>query len=172
MMRALSSLMARTAAALALVGGLLAGVAVANEGGAVDHAPINLGDKASLQRGARTFANYCQSCHSAQYLRYSKLTDLGLSEDDIKGNLMFASTKIGDTMTVALDRTEAKQWFGVVPPDLSVEARVRGADWLYPTCAGFTRTRRDRPAGTTSPTRMWACRMCCTNCRECRSWKR
>ncbi len=141
-----SLLIARGLAALALVSGLLAAPAFANEGGAVDHAPINMGDKASLQRGARTFANYCQNCHSAQYLRYSKLTEIGLSEDEIKSNLMFASEKIGDTMTVALDKAEAKQWFGVVPPDLSVEARVRGADWLYTYLRTFYKDP-SRPTG-------------------------
>ena len=141
-----SSLIARGLAALSLVAGLAATPAFANEGGAVDHAPINMGDKASLQRGARAFANYCQNCHSAQYLRYSKLTDIGLSEDEIKTNLMFASEKIGDTMTVAMEKADAKTWFGALPPDLSVEARVRGADWLYTYLRTFYKDA-SRPTG-------------------------
>lgn len=112
----------------------------------LEHAPIIEGDKASLQRGARAFANYCQNCHSAQYLRYSRLTDIGLSEEEIKANLMFSSEKIGDTMTVAMDKADAKAWFGNPPPDLSVEARVRGADWLYSYLKGFYKDPT-RPTG-------------------------
>ena len=146
MMTSFLQQIARLVAGAGLVAGLWVSGAQANEGVAVDHAPLNLGDKASLQRGARTFANYCQNCHSAQYLRYSKLTDIGLSEEDIKGNLMFTTEKIGDPMIVALDRADAKQWFGVVPPDLSVEARVRGADWLYTYLRGFYKDP-SRPTG-------------------------
>ena len=120
--------------------------AMANEGPPVDHAPINQGDKASLQRGARTFANYCLNCHAASYMRYSRLTYIGLTEDEIKANLMFATEKVGETMTVALDRGDAKTWFGVIPPDLSVEARVRGADWLYTYLRGFYKDPT-RPTG-------------------------
>jgi ubiquinol-cytochrome c reductase cytochrome c1 subunit len=125
------------AAALLLAAGLAGLPAQANEGGPVDHANINPGDQASLQRGARNFVNYCLNCHSAAYMRYSRLTDLGLTEDEIKQNLIFTGQKVGDTMTVALDRNDAKAWFGVQPPDLSVEARVRGADWLYTYLRGF-----------------------------------
>ena len=84
--------------------------------------------EASLQRGARNFVNYCLNCHSAQYMRYSRLTDLGLTEAQIKDNLMFATDKTGDTMTVAMTPTEAKAFLGAVPPDLTAEARVRGKD--------------------------------------------
>jgi len=120
--------------------------AMAHEELVLDHAPIVEGDKASLQRGAKAFANYCQNCHSAQYLRYSRLTDIGLSEEEIKSNLMFSSEKIGDTMTVALEKADAKAWFGNPPPDLSVEARVRGADWLYSYLRGFYKDS-SRPTG-------------------------
>lgn len=130
---------------LALLAGL-ADVAGANEGPPVDRAPINMGDKASLQRGARAFANYCQNCHAASYFRYSKLTEIGLSEEEIKANLMFASDKIGETMTVAMEKADAKTWFGVVPPDLSVEARVRGADWIYTYLRTFYKDDK-RPTG-------------------------
>src|SRR5215471_12197956 len=97
----------------------------------MEETPINRLDSESLQRGARTFVNYCLNCHSARYMRYNRLTDLGLTENQIRGNLMFATNKIGETMTVAMMPADAKAWFGVVPPDLTVEARVRGADWLY-----------------------------------------
>jgi ubiquinol-cytochrome c reductase cytochrome c1 subunit len=94
-------------------------------------APVNRLDEASLQRGARNFVNYCLTCHSAKYMRYNRLTDIGLTEAQIKDNLMFAGDRIGDTMTVAMPPANAKTWFGREPPDLSVEARVRGSDWLY-----------------------------------------
>jgi len=102
-------------------------------------APIHRLDDESLQRGARTFVNYCLTCHTAKYMRYQRLTDLGLSEQDIKGNLILTGAKIGDTMTVAMPAADAKAWFGAAPPDLSVEARVRGADWLYNYLTGFYR---------------------------------
>jgi len=95
--------------------------------------------EASLQRGARNFVNYCLNCHSAQYMRYSRLTDLGLTEAQIKDNLMFATDKIGNTMTVAMNPAEAKGLLGTVPPDLTAEARVRGKDWLYSYLLAFYR---------------------------------
>jgi ubiquinol-cytochrome c reductase cytochrome c1 subunit len=94
---------------------------------------------ASLQRGARDFANYCLNCHGAQFMRYNRLTDLGLTEEQIKDNLMFATDKIGGAMTVAMSRTDASAWLGAAPPDLSVEARVRGRDWLYSYLLAFYR---------------------------------
>src|SRR5436309_14621813 len=94
-------------------------------------APVNRLDDESLQRGARNFVNYCLNCHSARYMRYNRLQDLGLSEQQIKDNLMFATDKVGDTMTSAMKPEDARRWFGATPPDLSVEARVRGTDWLY-----------------------------------------
>src|SRR5437762_5393064 len=103
----------------------------AESGLRLEPAPAKRLDVESLQRGARNFVNYCLNCHSAKYMRYERLTDLGLSEAQVKDNLMFASDKIGSTMTVAMSPAEAKAWFGTVPPDLSVEARVRGVDWLY-----------------------------------------
>jgi len=98
---------------------------------ALDPAPIDTRDVISIQRGARTFVNYCLNCHSASFMRFNRLKELGLHDQEIIDNLMFAKGKIGDTMTVALRRPDAKQWFGVAPPDLSVVARSRGADWLY-----------------------------------------
>ena len=118
-----------------------AGVALAEGGAPLLPAPgvRSFERDASLQRGARDFANYCLNCHSAQYMRYNRLTDLGLSEEQIEHNLMFATDKIGGTMTVAMSRSDASAWLGTPPPDLSVEARVRGRDWLYSYLLAFYR---------------------------------
>ena len=112
----------------------------------LDEAPINLNNQASLQRGAKLFVNYCLNCHSANYMRYNRLTDIGLSEEQIKSNLLFASEKVGDTMQVTMTKADAKAWFGVVPPDLTVEARARTADWLYTYLRSFYRDE-NRPTG-------------------------
>ena len=126
-----------------LVVALLAGVslsALAAESNVhLLRAPVNRLDTESLQRGARNFVNYCLTCHSAKYMRYNRLTDLGLTDQEITGNLMFASSKVGDTMTVAMTAADGKAWFGNPPPDLSVEARIRGVDWLYSYLLGFYR---------------------------------
>lgn len=100
-------------------------------------APVDFDDQASLQRGARTFVNNCLNCHSANYMRYNRLLDIGLTEDEVKNNLMFATDKIGDPMQVAMDPEEAKEWFGVTPPDLTVEVRAKGADWVYAYMRSF-----------------------------------
>jgi len=105
----------------------------------LDHAPIRLTDILSLQRGVQTFVNYCLTCHSADFMRYNRLKDLGLSEKQIIDNLIFTGQKPGDLMTIAMKKKEAKQWFGVAPPDLSVIARSRGADWLYTYLRQFYR---------------------------------
>src|SRR5260221_3987664 len=108
----------------------LTGAALAS-GGAdwrLDPAPIHRLDAESLQRGARNFVNYCLNCHSAKYMRYERLTDIGLTEQQIRDNLMFGTDKIGSTMTVAMLPAEAKNWFGAVPPDPSVEARIPDSD--------------------------------------------
>lgn len=105
----------------------------------LDKAPINVADQDSLQRGARVFVNYCLNCHSAVSMRYSRLEDLGLTEEQIKGNLLFAAEKPGETMRVAMSKGDSKAWFGAAPPDLSVIARSRGADWLYTYLRGFYR---------------------------------
>lgn len=117
-----------------------AGCASASESGMrLEPAPAHRLDVESLQRGARNFVNYCLNCHSAQYMRYNRLTDLGLTETQIRDNLMFATDKIGSTMTAAMSKADATAWFGAPPPDLSVEARVRGKDWLYSYLVGFYR---------------------------------
>ncbi len=105
----------------------------------LEPAPINRLDVESLQRGARNFVNYCLNCHSAKHMRYNRLTDLGLTESQIRDNLILTEAKIGDSMSVAMKPADAKLWFGTPPPDLSVEARVRGRDWLYNYFLGFYR---------------------------------
>ena len=102
-------------------------------------APVNRLDDESLQRGARNFVNYCLNCHSARYMRYNRLTDLGIDVSMIQDNLMFATDKVGNAMTVAMTAQEGKSWFGTPPPDLTVEARVRGRDWIYNYLIGFYR---------------------------------
>lgn len=125
---------------------LLPIAAIANEGAHLEPAPIDPNDQFSLQRGARTFINYCLNCHSAAYMRYNRLQDIGLTDEQIKANLLFAAEKVGDTMTVAMPKKDAKAWFGATPPDLSVEVRARGADWLYAYLRGFYRDET-RPTG-------------------------
>jgi ubiquinol-cytochrome c reductase cytochrome c1 subunit len=105
----------------------------------LDRAPIDPQDTVSIQRGAQVFVNYCLSCHSAEAMRYNRLEQLGLTGQQIKDNLMFTTDKVGDTMTVAMRRKDAKTWFGVAPPDLSVIARAHGADWLYTYLRTFYR---------------------------------
>lgn len=105
----------------------------------LDQVRIRPADKLSLQRGAQAFVNYCLSCHSAHYMRYNRHRDLGLSENQISNNLIFTGQKVGDLMTVAMKDKDAKQWFGIAPPDLSVIARSRGADWLYTYLRTFYR---------------------------------
>lgn len=116
---------------------------LAAEGGyRLDRSPHDPRDLVSLQAGARTFVNYCLGCHGAQYMRYNRMTDLGLSEAQIRDNLMFTADKVGETMKIAMPAREAKAWFGVAPPDLSVIARARGADWLYTYLRTFYRDPR------------------------------
>ena len=118
----------------------------------LDKAPNLQGDNAALQNGARLFVNYCQSCHGASFIRYEKLQDLGLTEQQIKDNLMFTGNKIGDTMKIAMRPDEAKKWFGATPPDLTLVARGRaseagsGADWIYTYLRSFYKDDA-RPTG-------------------------
>ncbi len=132
----------------------LCSAALASEGGpAWDRFPKErLNDLPALQRGARTFVNYCLNCHSAAYMRYNRLRDIGLTDEQIKRNLLFAADKVGDLMTVAMSPKDAKEWFGAAPPDLSVIARSRagangsGADYLYTYLRSFYRDE-SRPTG-------------------------
>ena len=111
----------------------------AEAGYPLDHAPIDPRDLVSLQSGARTFVNYCLGCHGLQYMRYNRLTDLGLAEAQIRDNLMFSAEKVGETMKIAMTVKDGKAWFGVPPPDLSVVSRSRGADWIYTYLRTFHR---------------------------------
>ncbi|MDJ0807116.1 MAG: cytochrome c1 [Gammaproteobacteria bacterium] len=111
----------------------------AGGGAHLDSADVDLSDQASLQRGAKYFVNYCLSCHSAQYQRYNRMAkDLGLTEDEVKENLMFTTDKIGDGMTIAMPADKAAEWFGSPPPDLSVIVRAKGGgDWIYTYLRSF-----------------------------------
>jgi ubiquinol-cytochrome c reductase cytochrome c1 subunit len=133
-------LAARLAPALAAAALLAAPVASLAAGGGVplDRFPTSkLTDPAALQNGAKLFVNYCLGCHSANLLRYNRLQDIGLTDVQIRDNLMFTGTKTGDPMRIAMAPSDAKSWFGALPPDLSVTARARssgdgsGSDWLY-----------------------------------------
>ena len=130
------------------------GAASAQEGGpAWDKFPTErLTDQAALQHGAKLFVNYCLNCHQASYMRYNRLHDIGLTDDQIKSNLLFAGDKVGDLMKTSLDPKDAKAFFGLVPPDLSVITRSRsgpngsGADYVYTYLRSFYRDET-RPTG-------------------------
>jgi len=135
-----------------LAWGLILG-AQANEGGpSWDKAPNRTNDMAALQSGAKLFVNYCLNCHSAAFMRYNRLQDIGLTQEQIKGNLLITNNKIGETMKAAIDPQQAKGWFGVNPPDLTVIARSRagaggaGADYLYTYMRSFYQDE-SRPTG-------------------------
>ena len=122
-------------AVLALLPGL---VLAAGSGFPLDKAEYDLSDKASLQRGAATFMNYCAGCHSTQYQRYNRVAaDIGIPEELMKENLIFTGAKIGDLMKSAMSEKDAAKWFGAPPPDLTLVARVRGADWVYTYLRSF-----------------------------------
>lgn len=126
--------------------------ALASEGVKLDRAPDRATDKAALQNGAKLFVNNCLNCHGASYVRYNRLTEIGLTEQQIKDNLMFTAEKIGEPMGISMPRKDAKAFFGAWPPDLSLIARSRasgdgsGADWLYTYLRGFYRDEA-RPTG-------------------------
>ncbi len=133
-----SGLIRKAACAVIASLGLLAGAQAAEGGIPWDKAPDKTNDLVSLQNGAKLFVNYCLNCHSAAFMRYNRLTDIGLTVEQIKDNLLFTTDKVGETMVAAIDPKEAKAWFGGNPPDLTVIARSRsaagkgsGADYLY-----------------------------------------
>ncbi|TRX76269.1 cytochrome c1 [Pseudomonas mangiferae] len=104
----------------------------------LDKVDIDLTDKAAMQDGLRTFANYCMGCHGAQFQRYERVaTDLGIPEDVMMENIVFTGAKIGDHMKNGMHAADAKGWFGAAPPDLTLVARVRGNDWLYSYLRSF-----------------------------------
>ena len=103
-----------------------------------DKVYINMNDTKSLKNGAQIFANNCLSCHSAKYARYNRVAnDLGIPLEAVKGTLMFATEKTGDLMVTAMSDADAKKWFGVVPPDLTLVSRVRKPDWVYTYLRSF-----------------------------------
>lgn len=134
----------RLGLAILLSAPLAAGAA---EGGPLDRLPADVkpDDPVSLQRGAHVFVNYCMGCHGTAFMRYGKLMEFGLSERQIRDNLIFTGAKVGDPMRSGMDPRESKEWFGAAPPDLSVIARSRsshagsGADWLYTYLRSFYR---------------------------------
>jgi ubiquinol-cytochrome c reductase cytochrome c1 subunit len=130
---------------------LVPALVLANESVTLDKAPERT-DMAALQNGAKLFVNYCLNCHAASAMRYNRLRDLGLTEDQIRENLLFTADKVGGMMTTVLKTKNAKDWFGTLPPDLSVIARARssesgsGADWLYTYLRAFYKDD-SRPTG-------------------------
>jgi ubiquinol-cytochrome c reductase cytochrome c1 subunit len=119
----------------------------ASEGVKLDKADIDPYDMESLQRGAQYFADFCFNCHSVKFMRYNRIAkDLNIPEDRVAQNMLFTGAKIGDTMNIAMDPEDAKRWFGVAPPDLSVITRARGVDWLYTYLRSFYKDE-SRPWG-------------------------
>lgn len=107
-------------------------LASGGEGYPLEKAPIDPHNKASLQNGAKLFVNYCMGCHSLEHQRYNRMArDFGLTDDQVKDNLIFTGAKVGELMKNAMPKSDAKRWFGVVPPDLTLIARSRGIDYLY-----------------------------------------
>lgn len=135
---------------LLLLSSLLSMMATALASGTdvhLDKAPVDLKDRVSLQRGAKLFTLYCLSCHSASYMRYNRLKDIGMSEEQIRRDLFLPeSTKLGSTMQASMDKEAAKQVYGVSPPDLSVISRSRSPDWIYTYMRSFY-VDNDRPSG-------------------------
>ncbi len=125
----------------------------AEEGYTIESAPNRISDLPALQNGAKLFVNYCLNCHSANSMRYNKLTELGITEEEIKKNLLFSADKIGDTMSIAMTPADSKRWFGAATPDLSVIARAKsvnlgasGTDYIYTYLRTFYRDA-SRPSG-------------------------
>jgi ubiquinol-cytochrome c reductase cytochrome c1 subunit len=113
-------------------------VCAQDEGVKLQSANVDLSNTASLQRGAKFFVNYCMGCHSARYVRYNRVgRDLGLNDAQLQSYLMFAGGKVTDTMVSAMPSADAQKWFATPPPDLSLEARSRGADWIYTYLKSF-----------------------------------
>ena len=146
-----TGMLARALACLLLAAPL---AAAASESVDLDRLPVDISphDVISLQRGARVYVNYCLGCHAAGYMRFNRLRDLGLTDQQIRDNLVLNGAKVGDLMRTSMDPKESKEWFGTPPPDLTVIARSRasgagsGADWLYSYLRGFYRDPA-RPSG-------------------------
>ncbi|MCC7060001.1 MAG: cytochrome c1 [Burkholderiaceae bacterium] len=151
-MKLLIKVLAALGTALAITSASAAGV-----GYPLDPFPTDkLNDEPALQNGAKLFVNYCLNCHAAAAMRYNRLTDLGLTDEQIQKNLLFTGDKVGDLMTIAMRPADAKVWFGTAPPDLSVIARARsseagsGSDWLYTYLRSYFRDA-SRPNGWNNP---------------------
>ena len=142
---------------LALSLGLIAAATAAGPAVTLDKAPKRTNDMAALQNGAKLFVNYCLSCHSAAFMRYNRLRDIGLTDKQIAENLTFSTDKIGDTMKASIDPKQAKAWFGANPPDLTLVARSRsssagtGADYIYTLLRTYYRDPQ-KPTGWNNKT--------------------
>jgi ubiquinol-cytochrome c reductase cytochrome c1 subunit len=133
---------------VAIVMAVLPLTAVAAGGGAqLDHITVDPTNKASLQRGMQTFVNYCMGCHSAKYQRFERAAvDLGMPNELVEQNLIFGDQKVGEQMTISMSADDAANWFGNPPPDLSLETRLRGPDWVYTYLRSFYKDE-SRPYG-------------------------
>lgn len=120
-------------------------LSAAEPGMPLDKAPVDTTDNAALQRGAEAFVNYCLTCHGASFMRYNRHRDIGLDEAEVLNKLVKTDQKSGDLMLSAMRKNEAEEWFGVAPPDLSVIARAKGADWLYTYLRAFYRDESTVP---------------------------
>ena len=106
--------------------------------GTCDDAKVDPTDIASLQRGAQIYMNYCLGCHSLKYARYKRVAeDLEIPLELFKENLIFGDQKLGDLITIGMEPKEAKAWYGNTPPDLTLEAGLRGPDWIYTYLKSF-----------------------------------
>ncbi len=156
------SMMLRTVTAVAALIFAVEGFAA---GSSVDLEPADIdpGNVASLQRGARNFMNYCSGCHSAEYVRYNTIgKHLELSEEQLIDNLMFNAEKTFETIRAAMPADDAARWYGTAPPDLSLMARAKGADYIYNFLKSFyvdpaspTGVDNTVLAGTSMPHVLW-----------------
>jgi len=152
-----------TAGLFAVVVSLAASQSFAAGGAALDHVEFDPGNKASLQRGARNFMNYCSGCHSAKYVRFKTIGKyLDLSDEQLIDNLMFNAEKPFETINTAMPADSAERWFGTPPPDMSLMARAKGADYVYSFLRGFyldpespTGVDNRVLAGTSMPHVLW-----------------
>jgi ubiquinol-cytochrome c reductase cytochrome c1 subunit len=140
--------MKRLLVTLALALAPFTGMAAGGPAVELEQANIDLNNHAAIQRGAKYVTNYCMGCHSTQYVRYKQMMQVGLTEDDIKDNLIFTDAKVGDLMKIAMPSADAASWFGAAAPDLTLTARIKpgGADWIYSYLKGFY-TDPSRPLG-------------------------
>ena len=130
--------LARIVLLLALAAAPVVAHAEEAEGQKLLAADNDIRNRASLQRGARNFMNYCSGCHSAQFVRYNRIAaDLEIAPEDLQPNLMFTSIKPADTIKSALRPEDGRNWFGNAPPDLSLIARARSSNYLYTYLKSF-----------------------------------